>query len=122
MFTLLTMLVLAQNDSLLPLLARGQVVLVEPAADGKFGAATAIAIVDAPPQKVWQTLLKMEDFKNFMPKVTESTLLRREKNEMDLHFVIDVPGPDTDYNIRYTKDDAKMTLTGSWVKGDLKGS
>lgn len=123
MITLLTMLVLAQgNDSMLPLLERGQLVLVEPGKDGKFGAATAIVIVDAPPEKVWETLLKMEDFKDFMPKVTESSVLRREKDEMDVHFVIDVPGPDTDYAVRYTKDDAKKTLTGTWLKGDLKGS
>ncbi len=122
MFTLLTMLVLAQNDSMLPLLSRGQLVLVEPGSDGRFGSATALVIVNAPPEKVWATLLKMEEFKDFMPKVITSDLLRREKDEMDFHFVIEVPGPDTDYNIRYTKDDAKMTLTGSWVKGDLKGS
>jgi hypothetical protein len=41
---------------------------------------------------------------------------------MEFHLVIEVPGPDTDYNVRYTKDDAKRTLTGSWAKGDLKGS
>jgi ribosome-associated toxin RatA of RatAB toxin-antitoxin module len=123
MVTLLTMLLLTQNnDSMMPLLARGQLVLVEPASDGKFGSATAIVTVDAAPEKVWATLLKMEDFKEFMPKVITSEVLRREKNEMDFHFVIEVPGPDTDYNIRYTKDDAKMTLTGTWMKGDLKGS
>ena len=124
MFTLLTMVVLAQaqNESMMPLLARGQLVLVEPGTDGRFGSATAIVIVDAPPEKVWATLLKMEEFKDFMPKVTSSELLRREKNEMDLHFVIEVPGPDTDYVVRYTKDDAKQTVTGSWMKGDLKGS
>src|SRR5438270_11262295 len=106
MFMLLTLLVLTQNDSILPLLEKGQLVLVEPAKDGKFGTATGLMLVDAPPEKVWETLLKMEEFKQFMPKVTTSEVLRREKNEMDVHFVLDVPGPDTDYTIRYTRDDA----------------
>ena len=122
MFTLLTMLVLAQSDSMLPLLARGQLVLVEPGTDGRFGSATALVLVDAPPEKVWATLLKMEEFKEYMPKVITSEVVRREKDEMEFHLVIEVPGPDTDYNVRYTKDDAKRTLTGSWAKGDLKGS
>ena len=122
MFTLLTMLVLGQTDSMMPLLARGELVLVEPGTDGRFGSATALVLVDAPPEKVWATLLKMEDFKQFMPKVIVSDLLRREKDEIDLHFVIEVPGPDTDYSIRYTKDEAKKTLTGTWMKGDLKAS
>ena len=122
MFTLLTLLVLAQNDSMLPLLEKGPLVLVEQAKDGKFGSATGIVLVEAPPDKVWQAVLKMETFKEFMPKVITSEVLRREKEELDIHFVIDVPGPDTDYVIRYTKDDAKKTLTGNWVKGDLKGS
>jgi ribosome-associated toxin RatA of RatAB toxin-antitoxin module len=71
---------------------------------------------------VWRALIKMEDFKDFMPKVVTSEVLRREKNEMDVRFVLDVPGPDTDYTIRYTKDEAKKTLTGTWAAGDLKGS
>ena len=122
MFTLLTMLVLAQSDSMMPLLERGHLVLVEPSKDGKFGSATAITLVDAPVEKVWETLLKMELFKDYMPKVLTSEVVRRDKDELEVHFVIDVPGPDTDYTIRYTRDDAKKTLTGSWVKGDLKGS
>src|SRR4051812_2708053 len=122
MVTLLTLLLLSQNDSLLPLLDKGQLVLVEQTKDGKFGTATGLMLVDAPPEKVWETLLKMDEFKSFMPKVTTSEVLRKEKDELDVHFVLDVPGPDTDYTIRYTRDDANKTLTGSWVKGDLKGS
>lgn len=122
MFKLLTLLVLSQNDSMLPLLEKGPLVLVEQLKDGKFGSATGIILVEAPPEKVWETLLKMEEFKTYMPKVLTSDVLRREKDEIDLRMVIEVPGPDTDYVIRYTRDDAKKTLTGNWVKGDLKGS
>ncbi|MHB8876688.1 MAG: SRPBCC family protein [Myxococcaceae bacterium] len=115
-------LALAQSDTLAPLLSRGPLVLVEEDASGKFGQATGIVQIDAPPEKVWATLLAMEKFTEYVPKVTTSEVLRREGNEFDVRFVLDVPGPDTDYTIRYSKDDAKREIKGSWVKGDLKGS
>ena len=122
MTALLTLLVLAQSDSMLPLLERGQVVLVEAGKDGKFGSATGFVLVDAPPETVWQTLNKMEEFKDFVPKVLVSEVLRSKGTESEVHFVIDVPGPDTDYTIRYTRDDTNKTLSGLWSKGDLQGT
>jgi ribosome-associated toxin RatA of RatAB toxin-antitoxin module len=122
MVTLLTLVLLSQNDSMLPLLEKGQLVLVEQTKDDKFGTATGIVLINAAPEKVWQTLIKMEEFRNFMPKITTSEVLRRDKDELDVRFVVDVPGPDTDYTIRYTKDDARKTLSGKWLDGDLKGS
>jgi ribosome-associated toxin RatA of RatAB toxin-antitoxin module len=112
----------AQTDTLTPLLQRGPLVLVEEDANGKFGQATGIVLVDAPPDKVWDTVLAMEKFSEYVPKVTTSELGRKDGNDFDVHFVLDVPGPDTDYTIRFTKDDAKRELKGAWSKGDLKGS
>jgi hypothetical protein len=73
---------------------------------------------------VWETLLKMDDYKNFMPKVELSEISNRDeaKGEFDVHYIIEVPGPDTDYTIRFVRNDKEMTLTGKWIKGDLKGS
>lgn len=122
MLTAVMFILLSQSDSISPLLDRGQLVLVEQSKDGKFAWATGIVMIQAPPEKVWATLLKMEDFKQFMPKVTTSEVTFRERNDMHVHFVLDVPGPDTDYTIRYTRDDAKRTLTGVWAGGDLKDS
>lgn len=122
MFSLLTLLLLAQSDSMTPLLQKGALVLVEQAKDGKFQSATGIVLVDAPPDKVWATLQKMEDFKTFMPKLLESEVSKRTATSFEVRFVIDVPGPDTDYTIKYTKDEAKKTLSGAWVAGDLSGT
>lgn len=122
MFTLLTLLVLGQSDSMLPLLEKGQLVLVEQAKDGKFASATGITLVNAPPDKVWAALIKMEDYKTFMPKVLTSEVANVRGSSFEAHFVLDVPGPDTDYTIRYTKDEARRTLTGAWQAGDLQGS
>jgi ribosome-associated toxin RatA of RatAB toxin-antitoxin module len=127
MWISLLLSVLAQapaQDALTPLLDRGPLVLVEQTKDGKFQMATGIVQVDAPPQLVWETLLKMDDYKNFMPKVELSEISNRDeaKGEFDVHYIIEVPGPDTDYTIRFVRNDKEMTLTGKWIKGDLKGS
>jgi len=118
---LLVSLALAQVD-MAPMLDKGPLVLVEDGPNGKFASATAYLLVDAPPDQVWKDLLAAEHFKDFMPKVLKSDVLRRGEKDYDVHFVIDVPGPDTDYVVRYTPDAATRTITGNWVKGDLKGS
>lgn len=121
MLTTLALLTLAQID-LSPMLQRGPMVQVEEAAGGKFGSATGIVIVDAAPEKVWDVLVKMDEFKSFMPKVTTSEIVKKSGNDFDVHFVLDVPGPDTDYTVRWSPDAANKTLSGSWVSGDLKAS
>lgn len=112
------------QDALTPLLQRGPLVLVEQSKDGKFQMATGIVQIDAPPQVVWETLLKMDDYKNYMPKVELSEISNKNDatGEFDVHYIVEVPGPDTDYTIRFVRNDKEMTLTGKWIKGDLKGS
>ena len=119
MFTALVFAVLAQAqppapDPLTPLLERGPLVLVEHSKDGKFGMATGIVQVDAPPAVVWAELLKMDTWKTFMPKVETLEISNRDeaKGEFDIRFVIETPGPDTDYTIHWVRNDKEMTLTG----------
>jgi len=58
MLTVALMLLLSQSsDSLTPLLARGPLALVEQTKDGKFAQATAIVLVNAEPQRVYEVLL-----------------------------------------------------------------
>jgi ribosome-associated toxin RatA of RatAB toxin-antitoxin module len=121
MLTTLALLTLAQVD-LAPLLNRGPLVLVEQGADNKFAQATGVVLVDAAPDQVWAVLLKLDEFKRFMPKVTTSEIVKEKGGDVEVRFVLDVPGPDTDYTVRFTPDAATKTLTGNWVAGDLKGS
>jgi ribosome-associated toxin RatA of RatAB toxin-antitoxin module len=118
----LAMLLCQTSDNLTPLLQRGPLALVEQTKDGKFSQATAIVLVNAPPQRVYEALLDHGRFSSFMPKVLTSQIEKSNAKTFDVRFVIDVPGPDTDYTIRYVRDDAKLTLKGSWLKGDLKDS
>lgn len=122
-FLFLSCSALAQTD-LKPLLDRGPLVLVEENSGGKFGQATAIVYVAAPPEKVWAVVMDQSKMTEFVPKVTKSeqTPTAGKPNEFDVRVVLDVPGPDTDYTIHFVKDDAKKEAKGSWAKGDLKGS
>ncbi|MCC6334857.1 MAG: SRPBCC family protein [Myxococcales bacterium] len=121
MLTTLALLTIAQVD-LAPLLNRGPLVLVEQGTDSKFAQATGVVLVDADPDRVWAVLVKMEEFKDFMPKVTTSEIVKEKAGDVEVRFVLDVPGPDTDYTVRFTPNAATKTITGAWASGDLKGS
>jgi ribosome-associated toxin RatA of RatAB toxin-antitoxin module len=123
MLTVTLALLVAQTpDSLTPLLQKGPLALVEQTKDGKFQQATAIVLVNAPPERVYEVLLNHGRLKDFMPKVLTSDIEKSNAKSFDVRFVIDVPGPDTDYTVRYVRDDVKHVLKGTWVKGDLKDS
>jgi ribosome-associated toxin RatA of RatAB toxin-antitoxin module len=118
-------LVLLMNQApidMTPLLQRGPMALVEQTKDGKFHQATAIVLVNAPPDRVYATVLDHAKFKDYMPKVLTSDVEKSNGKGFEVRFVIDVPGPDTDYTIKYVRDDEKRVLKGTWAKGDLKDS
>jgi len=112
----------AAGTDMLPLLERGPLALVEQTKDGKFQQATAIVLVNAPPDRVYLALLDHGKFKEYVPKVLTSDVDKSNAKSFEVRFVIDVPGPDTDYTIKYVRDDAKRVLKGTWAKGDLKDS
>ena len=116
----LVSLTAAQLD-LTPQLEKGPLVLVEES-KGKFSTCSSIVLIDAPPEHVWALVKAQDQFKTFVPKVLTSEMKPQGSGDYEVHFVIDVPGPDTDYAIRYTVDDATKTMSGAWAKGDLKGS
>ena len=119
-FHTLTLLALSQLD-MAPLLERGPMVLVEEGVGGKFAQSSAIVIIDAAPEKVWEIIKAQDKFKTFIPKVLVSEM-KPSGTDYEVHMVIDVPGPDTDYCVRYTVDEAGKTMSGNWAKGDLKAS
>jgi ribosome-associated toxin RatA of RatAB toxin-antitoxin module len=110
------------QDLLTPMLQKGPLALVEQTKDGKFQQATAVVLVNAPPDKVWEVVLAQDKFKEYMPKVLESDLTGSNAKGFDIRVVLEVPGPDTDYTIHYARDDEKHVLKGTWKKGDLKDS
>lgn len=116
----LTLLTVSQLD-MSPMLERGPMVLIEEGTGGKFAQASAIVLIDCPPEKVWELVKAQQNFKDFIPKILNSEM-KPSGTDFEVHMVIDVPGPDTDYYVRYTVDEAAKTMTGCWAKGDLKAS
>lgn len=121
MISIVALALLSQID-LAPQLEKGPLVLVEEGKGGKFGQATGFVLIDASPEKAWALVTSFDTYKTFMPKILESEVKRRTEKDVDIHVTIDVPGPDTDYVVRYTPDVAAKEVTGTWVSGDLKGS
>lgn len=120
MLRLLALAALSQLD-MTPMLEKGPLVLVEESAGGKFAQCSGVVLVDAPPDAVWAIVKAQDKFKDFVPKVLTSDV-KPSGNDIEVHFVIEVPGPDTDYVIRYSIDDETKTMKGAWAKGDLKAS
>ncbi|MFT3710156.1 MAG: SRPBCC family protein [Archangium sp.] len=119
MLTALTLLALSQVD-MTAQLEKGPLVLVEES-KGKFSTCSSTVLIDASPAQVWEIIKAQDKFKDFVPKVLTSEM-KPQGTDYEVHFVIDVPGPDTDYAIRYTIDEPTKTMSGAWAKGDLKGS
>jgi ribosome-associated toxin RatA of RatAB toxin-antitoxin module len=104
------------------MLARGPLVLVERNPQGKFHRCTAVALINAPPDKVWEVVTDVGNLKNFVPKVLKSEVVRHEGNEIDLKLEIDTPGVNTRYTMRHTLHPETRTIDITWLEGDLKGS
>jgi ribosome-associated toxin RatA of RatAB toxin-antitoxin module len=105
------------------LFGRGPVVLVEEDADGKFQRATAMIVIDAPPDRVFEVLRDMERYRQFMPKVIRSDVTPHPAGDgFDVRLVYDIPGPDTDYTARMVVDPVKREVRGTWLRDDLRGS
>ncbi len=75
-------------------LERGEVVLTPLSpSDGTGVAARALALVEAPPEKVWPVVRDAEHFKEFMPR-TKSSYLVTEKPEGKIYALeIEMPFP-----------------------------
>ncbi len=104
------------------LLADGPVLVVKKDAKGKFEQATAVIDVKAPPAKVWDVVSNFSAYRYYMPKVEKSEQSVAGPNQVDVAYEIDVPLSNAKYVIHYDLDPVKMVATGSWAKGDLKGT
>ena len=104
------------------LLQKGPLVSVERGPDGKFLRCTALALVNAPPEKVWAAYTDFDHLKDFVPKVVASEVVKRTDTDIEVKLEIEVPGTNTVYVMRYTPHLETRTIEANWVSGDLKGS
>ncbi len=104
------------------LLRQGPVITIQQDGKGRFQSATARVYVNAPPEYVWNTILDLDNYKKFMPKVVFSRVLRREANHIIARFEIEVPMVNTKYTLRYNPDRERNRIDIKRVEGDLAGS
>lgn len=120
------------TESLIALLARGPMVLVENDAAGKFSEATALVTIDRPIEEVWAVVSDFARFHEFMPRVVRSevapagegaaTGLPEHVREVDVTIEVSSPVLNTRYSMRYRLDARRREAHGRWLRGHLKDS
>ncbi|MBI1949636.1 MAG: SRPBCC family protein [Deltaproteobacteria bacterium] len=88
---------LALTDGERARLERGEVLVTSsPAADKLGTVATARAVIDAPPDKVWPLVWDCSRFVRTMPSIAKSELVEHKDNTTLCHVVADLPFPFSD--------------------------
>jgi ribosome-associated toxin RatA of RatAB toxin-antitoxin module len=112
----------AGAEELASLLARGPVALVETRADGHVDRVTALAHIDAPPDRVWSTIVDFGSYVAWMPQVEGSTVTSQTDHTTVVDWSIATPGPNVTFTASYALDPVNRTVAGTWVAGALEGS
>jgi ribosome-associated toxin RatA of RatAB toxin-antitoxin module len=114
---------IARPETLEGLLARGPVVLVESDPKGAFSSATGVIGINAPIEKVWTTILDFSKYKDFVPKVVGSKIVKGEgTTDPEVRWEIDTPVINTVYNVHYHPAEASHMINAEQVSGALKDS
>jgi len=71
-------------------LEKGDMVLTDVTPRGETVSITAMTLVNAPPQKVWDVVTNYNDYKNFTPLVNKSEVKERKGNKVTVEFVAGV--------------------------------
>lgn len=84
------------------------------------------AVVDAPPQKVWRIIEDCAKYKDRMPRIAESKLVKKvSKNVFICQTTVDLPFPlsnltATTRSVHKIKKDKRYRRSWSLIKGDYK--
>lgn len=104
------------------LLKQGELVLTESNNDGTLKRVTAISVVRASPQAVWDRLVAYEAYQSWMPKVGAVVVQKREGPLAEIQWEVEVPGPNYVYTMRSTEDQASWMIRQEQIAGSLAGS
>lgn len=96
--TLLTALLLfslpASADSAKDRLAAGEIIIkTSPVAGSSTPKLRAMAVVDAPPERVWAIIDKCDDYEKTMVRVAEAEELSRQGTKVRCKVTVDMPFP-----------------------------
>jgi ribosome-associated toxin RatA of RatAB toxin-antitoxin module len=112
----------SSQETLVSLLQKGELTLIETKADSSLKQVTAIALVKAPISEVWERLVNYPAYLKWMPKVAEATVLSRQGSQVDVQWEVEVPGPNYRYVVRNQEDREHYVLHQKQHAGALGGS
>lgn len=106
------------------LLADGPVLTVKQSGEGKFVYASALVQINAPVDLVWQVILDLDHYCDFMPRVVYSKIQSKSNDgrEITVKFEINVLLVNQRYTLKYTIDPEKKNIHITQIAGDLRGS
>jgi len=104
------------------LINNGPVITINRDDKGSLKSVSVISIINAPVDIIWKTISDIDAYSSFMKRVVKSKITRREGNEIDAEFEIDVPFTNTAYTLRHVFNREKMRISVFRIAGDLKDS
>jgi ribosome-associated toxin RatA of RatAB toxin-antitoxin module len=106
------------------MLDQGPLITINRDSHDEFESITTYALISAPLSYVWDTVLKIEDYSQHMPRMIKSEVIQRnaDNTEIIAEFELDTAISNTKYKLKYYIDDNNHTITIHHYSGALKGS
>ncbi|MBN1255728.1 MAG: hypothetical protein JXA50_10690 [Deltaproteobacteria bacterium] len=106
------------------MLDKGPLITINRDSHEEFESITTYALICAPVSYVWDTVLKIEDYAQHMPRMVKSEVVQRnaEDTEIIAEFELDTAINNTKYKLKYCIDANNRTITIYHYSGALKGS
>jgi ribosome-associated toxin RatA of RatAB toxin-antitoxin module len=112
----------ARAQDVQELLAKGPIVQVQEDGAGRFAAAVAVIEVAVAPERAWEIVTDFGRYKEFLPRVVKSEVVRSQGDERDVAVELEAPVVNTRYTVRYKLDRSNLRAEGRWIEGSLEGS
>lgn len=106
------------------MLDKGPLITINRDAHDKFESITTYALINAPLSYVWDTVLNIEDYARYMPRMVKSEVLKRNRDNTEIiaEFELDTAIHNTNYTLKYNIDANNHTIAINHYSGALKGS
>lgn len=105
-------------------LEKGPLIAINRDNNNQFRSITTYALIYAPLRYVWDTILNIEDYSSYMPRVTKSKTIQTNEDDTEIiaEFEIKAFMRNTKYQLKYIIDNTKRTINVYHHSGDLEGS
>ncbi len=106
------------------MMRRSPLMTINRTPSGEFLSVTSMTIINAPFDVIWDTIIDINSYRSYMPKVlrAEVTGVSENGKEITAKFEIEVPMRNTRYTIKYILDKPGKKIDVIRIAGDLEGS